>query len=419
MSEEKKTVDAMEFGEMPDSKGYFGKYGGQVLPPHLIAILNEIDDSYENLSKTEAFQTELQQLNADFIGRPSPIFYAKRLSEQIGGARIFLKREDLNHTGAHKINHCLGEALLAKHMGKTKVLAETGAGQHGLALATACALVGIECEIHMGEIDIKKQHPNVTKMKILGCKIVCVTRGTRTLKDAVDSAFEEFVKDPQNFFYAIGSVVGPHPFPRMVRDFQSIVGKEAREQFLQKEGKLPEYVMACVGGGCNAIGIFTAFLHDPHVQLIGVEPAGKGLDTPYHAATLTMGTKGAIHGMNCYNLQDDEGNPLPVYSIASGLDYPGVGPQHCHLKDIGRAQYVAVTDQECLDAFMTLSRVEGIIPALESAHAVAYAMKVAKDFGPESTILVRWCLAAHGNLALAFFLRFLHTIRRFYFGFVD
>jgi len=340
------------------------------------------------LRKTDAFQTELHQLYADFVGRPSPIFFAKRLTEKLGGARIFLKREDLNHTGAHKINHCLGEALLAKYMGKTKVLAETGAGQHGVALATACALVGIECEIHMGEIDVQKEHPNVTKMKILGCNVVPVTRGTRTLKDAVDSAFEEYLRDPQNFFYAIGSVVGPHPFPKMVRDFQSIVGKEAREQFLARENRLPNAIVACVGGGCNAIGIFTAFLRDDGVELIGVEPSGKGLDTPDHAATLTLGKKGAIHGMACYNLQDDEGNPLPVYSIASGLDYPGVGPQHCYLKDIGRAKYVSISDAECLDAFMTLSRTEGIIPALESAHAVAYAMKIAKERPPEETILV-------------------------------
>jgi tryptophan synthase beta chain len=379
---------ATEFLDMPNKEGYFGEYGGQLLPPELVGIMNEIDESYEKLIKTEAFQTELAQLNADFIGRPSPIFYARRLSEQLGGARIFLKREDLNHTGAHKINHCLGEALLAKHMGKTKVLAETGAGQHGVALATACALVGIECEIHMGEIDIEKEHPNVTKMKILGCKVVPVTRGTRTLKDAVDSAFEEYLKDPVNFFYAIGSVVGPHPFPKMVRDFQSIVGREAREQFQDKVGKLPDAIVACVGGGCNAIGIFTAFLDDEFVELIGVEPSGKGLDTPDNAATLTLGKKGAIHGMACYNLQDDEGNPLPVYSIASGLDYPGVGPQHCYLKDVGRAQYVAITDQECLDAFMTLSRVEGIIPALESSHAVAHAMKMAKEMSSDKNILV-------------------------------
>ena len=377
-----------QFLEMPDSNGYFGEYGGQIIPPELKVIMDEINDSYEEVRKTEAFQNELQELYTDYVGRPSPIYFARRLTERQGGARIFLKREDLNHTGAHKINHCLGEALLAKHMGKTKVLAETGAGQHGVALATACALLDLECEIHMGEIDIEKEHPNVTKMKILGCKLVPVSRGTRTLKDAVDSAFEEYLKDPVNYFYAIGSVVGPHPFPKMVRDFQTIVGVEAREQFLTKEGRLPDYLMACVGGGSNAIGLFTAFLDDEDVKMIGVEPAGKGLDTPDHAATLTLGSKGALHGFECYNLQDKEGLPLPVYSIASGLDYPGVGPQHCYLKDIKRVQYETIDDKECLEAFMILSRLEGIIPALESAHAIAYAMKLAKGLSADKTILI-------------------------------
>jgi len=373
---------------LPDKKGYFGEYGGQIIPPPLIEIMNEINDAYDEVIKTESFQNDLQQLYSDYVGRPSPIYYAKRLSEKQGGARIFLKREDLNHTGAHKINHCLGEALLAKHMGKTKVLAETGAGQHGVALATACALIGIECEIHMGEIDIEKEHPNVTKMKILGCKLVPVSRGTKTLKDAVDSAFEEYLKDPVNYLYAIGSVVGPHPFPKIVRDFQSIVGREARQQFLARENRLPDILMACVGGGSNAMGLFTAFLEDEDVRMIGVEPAGKGLDTADNAATLTLGTKGAIHGFECYNLQDKEGNPLPVYSIASGLDYPGVGPQHCYLKDIKRVDYVTIDDRECLDAFMQLSRLEGIIPALESAHAIAHATKIAKDMSSDETILV-------------------------------
>ena len=379
---------AQQFLEMPDAHGYFGEYGGQIIPPELKQIMDEINASYEQVRQSAAFREELQSLYTDYVGRPSPLYYARRLSEQQGGARIFLKREDLNHTGAHKINHCLGEALLAKHMGKTKVLAETGAGQHGVALATACALVGIDCEIHMGEVDIRKEHPNVTKMKILGCRLVPVTRGTRTLKDAVDSAFEEYLKDPDNFFYAIGSVVGPHPFPRMVRDFQSIVGREAREQFLAREGRLPDYVTACVGGGSNAIGLFTAFLEDEGVQLVGVEPAGKGLEGDQHAATLTLGRKGAIHGFKCYNLQDDQGEPLPVYSIASGLDYPGVGPQHCYLKDIGRVSYVAVDDRACLDAFMTLSRLEGLIPALESAHAVAWAAEQAARLSTEQSILV-------------------------------
>lgn len=379
---------SIDYAAMPDENGFFGEYGGQVIPPELKAVMDDIDRAYEEVRQTTGFQEELASLYADYVGRPSPLFHARRLSEQQGGAQIFLKREDLNHTGAHKINHCLGEALLARFMGKTKVLAETGAGQHGVALATACSLVGIECEIHMGEIDIEKEYPNVTKMKILGCKLVPVSRGTRTLKDAVDSAFEEYLKDPQHFFYAIGSVVGPHPFPKMVRDFQTVVGKEARAQFLEKQGKLPDVIMACVGGGSNAIGLFTEFLPDEDVRIIGVEAAGKGLDTPDHAATLTKGVKGAIHGFKCYNLQDEEGNPLAVYSIASGLDYPGVGPQHCYLKDLERVEYATADDQECLDAFINLSRTEGIIPALESAHAIAYACKLAREMSPQQAILV-------------------------------
>ncbi len=379
---------SLDFLPMPDEKGYFGEYGGQVIPPQLKQVMDDINDAYEKVSQTDEFIQELAALNADYAGRPSPIYFARRLSEKCGGAGIYFKREDLNHTGAHKINHCLGEALLARYMGKTKVLAETGAGQHGVALATACALVGIDCEIHMGEIDIQKEHPNVTKMKILGCKLVPVSRGTRTLKDAVDSAFEEYLNDPVNYFYAIGSVVGPHPFPKMVRDFQKVVGVEARQQFLDKKGRLPDIITACVGGGSNAIGLFTAFLQDENVKIVGVEPAGKGLDTDEHAATLTLGTKGSIHGFECYNLQDDQGNPLPVYSIASGLDYPGVGPQHCYLKDIQRVEYETADDKECLDAFMTLSRLEGIIPALESAHAIAYAMRTAATMNSDQSILV-------------------------------
>ena len=373
---------------MPDENGYFGEYGGQFIPPELKSVMDEITAAYLEIRDSAAFQDELRELQSTYIGRPSPLFYARRLSEHLGGARIFLKREDLNHTGAHKINHCIGEALLAKHMGKKKVLAETGAGQHGVALATACALVGIPCEIHMGQVDIEKEHPNVTKMKILGCDLVPVTRGTATLKDAVDSAFESYLKDPVNSIYAIGSVVGPHPFPMMVRDFQQVVGEEAREQFLALEGRLPTRITACVGGGSNAMGLFTAFLDDEDVQIVGVEPAGHGLNTPDHAATLTLGQPGVLHGFRCYNLQDAQGNPLPVYSIASGLDYPGVGPQHCFLKDIKRVEYATATDQECLDAFMTLSRMEGIIPALESAHAVAYAMREAPAMDKEDTILV-------------------------------
>ncbi len=381
-------MSKFDFSPMPDANGYFGEYGGQLIPPELKVVMDEINTAYEEIRQKPEFQQELADLFADYVGRPSPIFYARRLSEQLGGARIFLKREDLNHTGAHKINHCLGEALLAKYMGKTKVIAETGAGQHGVALATACALVGIPCEIHMGQVDIEKEHPNVVKMKILGCTLVPVTRGTATLKDAVDSAFEEYLKDPKNFIYAIGSVVGPHPFPKMVRDFQSIIGTEARQQFQQREGKLPEYVTACVGGGSNAIGMFTAFLDDENVNLVGVEPAGYGLDTDKHSATMSLGKPGEIHGMKCYVLEQEDGTPMPVHSIASGLDYPGVGPQHSYLKDLGRVQYDTATDDECLNAFMTLSRVEGIIPALESSHAVAWAIRTAPTLDKDQCILV-------------------------------
>ncbi len=377
-----------KFDPMPDDNGFFGEYGGQIIPPELKAVMDEIDSAYEEIRQTAHFQQELSELFANYVGRPSPIYHAKRLSEQLGGAQIHLKREDLNHTGAHKINHCLGEALLAKHMGKTKVIAETGAGQHGVALATACALVGIPCEIHMGQVDIEKEHPNVTKMKILGCKLVPVTQGTATLKDAVDSAFVEYLKDPVNYLYAIGSVVGPHPFPKMVRDFQSIIGREAREQFMNQQGKLPDYITACVGGGSNAMGLFTEFLNDDSVNIVGVEPAGKGLDTSKHSATLTLGKPSELHGMKCYLLQQDDGQPMPVHSIASGLDYPGVGPQHSYLKDLGRVTYETASDDECLNAFMTLSQVEGIIPALESAHAVAWAIRTAPTLSKDQTILV-------------------------------
>ena len=378
-----------EFAAMPDAQGFFGPYGGQYVPPELKQAMDDINRAYEEIRQRADFQEELASLFADYVGRPSPIFHARRLSSQLGGAQIHLKREDLNHTGAHKINHCLGEALLAKFMSKQKVIAETGAGQHGVALATACALVGIPCEIHMGQVDIKKEHPNVTKMKILGCKLVPVTRGAATLKEAVDSAFAEYLKDPHNYIYAIGSVVGPHPFPKMVRDFQAIIGNEAREQFLSRHGRLPDYVSACVGGGSNAMGMFTAFLADEAVNLVGVEPAGEGLEREgRHSATLSKGKPGQLHGMACYVLEDAQGQPAAVHSIASGLDYPGVGPQHSYLKDIGRVSYQTATDQECLEAFMTLSRVEGIIPALESAHAVAWAMRVAPSLPADQHILV-------------------------------
>jgi tryptophan synthase beta chain len=371
----------------PDSNGYFGTYGGQVLPPELKQVMDDIYAAYLEIKDSADFKAELLDLQIHYVGRPSPVYFCRRLTEQLGGAEIYLKREDLNHTGAHKINHCLGEALLAKKMGKTKILAETGAGQHGVALAAACALVGIKCEIHMGEVDIEKQAPNVIRMKLMGAEVIPVSRGTKTLKDAVDSAFEEYLSDPKNFFYAIGSVVGPHPFPQMVRDFQQVVGIEARAQFQEMTGELPNMLIACVGGGSNAMGLFTAFLKDEQVELVGVEPAGLGLDTNDHAATLTLGKPGVLHGMNCYVLQDEAGEALPVYSIASGLDYPGVGPQHSFLKDIGRVTYETATDQECLDAFMLLSRTEGIIPALESAHAVAHAIRIAPQMAGKRILI--------------------------------
>ncbi|MBU0983617.1 MAG: tryptophan synthase subunit beta [candidate division Zixibacteria bacterium] len=372
----------------PDNDGFFGTYGGRYVPEPLIAVLDEISRAYQTYKNDDAFKRELADLYKHYVGRPSPIFHARRLTGHCGGAQIFLKREDLNHTGAHKINHCLGEALLAKRMGKKKIIAETGAGQHGVALATAAALVGLECDIYMGEVDIEKEHPNVVRMGILGARVVPVAAGQRTLKEAVDAALMAYVQDPITQFYGIGSVVGPHPFPMMVRDFQQVVGEEAREQFLDMTGRLPDNLIACVGGGSNAIGLFTAFLDDENVAMFGVEPAGLSFKVGEHAATLTMGTPGVIHGFRCHLLQDEDGEPLPVYSCASGLDYPGVGPQHSFLKEIGRVTYETINDKEAIDAFFALSRIEGIIPALESSHAVAFAMKVAALLESDKTILV-------------------------------
>ena len=383
-----------------DKNGFFGEYGGSFVPEVLAKELDEIARKYEELRKEPEFIKELDELNRTYTGRPSPVYHAKRLSMAAGGAEIFLKREDLNHTGAHKINHALGEVLLAKHLGKKKVIAETGAGQHGVALATAAALLGLKCDIYMGEIDVRKEAPNVLRMKILGARVISVTDGTRTLKDAVDAAFKAYLNDPVNQIYCIGSVVGPHPFPSMVRDFQSIVGREAREQFLSSEGKLPDAVVACVGGGSNAMGIFSGFLDDESVKLYGVEPAGRGLETPYHAASITKGKKGILHGFKCYFLQDEDGQPLPVYSIASGLDYPGVGPQHCLLHDVGRVSYETTNDREAVEAFYALSRLEGIIPALESSHAVAYAVKLASILGKGKNILVN--LSGRGDKDIDF-----------------
>jgi len=370
----------------PNAEGYFGDFGGAFLPPELEPHFAEINQAYLTLGRSADFLNELNYIRKHYQGRPTPICYAHNLSRDVG-AHIYLKREDLNHSGAHKLNHCMAEALLAKHMGKTKLIAETGAGQHGVALATAAAYFGMACEIHMGEIDIAKEAPNVTRMKLLGATVVPVSFGGRSLKEAVDSAFQSYVPQADTALFAIGSVVGPHPFPMMVRNFQSVVGHEARQQYLEMVGELPDQVGACVGGGSNAMGLFSGFIEDQTVTLNGVEPLGKGTKPGEHSATMTYGKPGMIHGFKCLLLSDDEGNPAAVHSIASGLDYPGVGPEHSHLKTAGKVQYHGVTDAETLDAFYKLSRREGIIPALESAHAVAWAMKHGQQ-NPGTTLLI-------------------------------
>lgn len=362
--------------DYPDKRGYFGEYGGAFLPPELIPAFEEITEAYETICHSAQFISELRRIRREFQGRPTPVYHCERLSRELGTTQIYLKREDLNHTGAHKLNHCMGEGLLAKYMGKKKLIAETGAGQHGVALATAAAFFGLECEIHMGEVDIAKQAPNVARMKLLGARVVPVTHGLKTLKEAVDSAFEAYMKQYKDAIYCIGSVVGPHPFPMMVRDFQKVVGDEAREQFLDMTGFLPDALVAAVGGGSNAMGIFTAFLNDP-VQIYGVEPLGRGTTLGDHAASLTYGEKGILHGFESIMLKDETGGPAPVYSVASGLDYPSTGPEHAFLRDAGRVQYDVISDDEAIDAFFRLSRLEGIIPAVESSHAVAYAIKLA------------------------------------------
>ncbi|SEG86224.1 tryptophan synthase subunit beta [Marinobacterium lutimaris] len=372
--------------QYPNQDGYFGDFGGAFLPPELESQFAEINRAYLALGRSADFLNELRYIRKHYQGRPTPVSYARNLSRETG-AQIYLKREDLNHSGAHKLNHCMAEALLAKHMGKTKLIAETGAGQHGVALATAAAYFGMECEIHMGEIDIAKEAPNVTRMKLLGAEVVPVGFGGRSLKEAVDSAFQSYLGQAETALFAIGSVVGPHPFPLMVRDFQSVIGTEAREQFLELVGELPDQVGACLGGGSNAMGIFSGFIDDEGVSLNGVEPLGKGTKLGEHSATMTFGKPGMIHGFKCLLLSDEEGNPAPVHSIASGLDYPGVGPEHSFLKTSGRVNYHAISDDETLDAFYKLSRMEGIIPALESAHAVAWAMKHGRE-NPGETILI-------------------------------
>ena len=384
----------------PDINGYFGKFGGSFIPPILEKPFADITKAYLELKNSPEFIEELKYVRKHYQGRPTPISYAKNLTEFCGGAKIYLKREDLNHTGAHKLNHCMAEVILAKYLGKKKVIAETGAGQHGVALATAAAYFGLECEIHMGEVDIKKEHPNVVRMKILGAKVVPATHGLKTLKEAVDSAFEAYLADTKNSIYCIGSVVGPHPFPMMVRDFQSIIGLEAREQFLEHENKLPDVVTACVGGGSNAMGIFAGFIDDKQVELYGVEPMGKGDKIGEHSASLTYGEEGIMHGFNSIMLKDDKGEPAPVHSIGSGIDYPSVGPEHAFLKESGRTKVGLCNDNEAVDAFYKLSQLEGIIPALESAHAVAFAIKLARTLPKDKTILVN--LSGRGDKDIDF-----------------
>ena len=370
----------------PDQNGYFGRYGGAYVSDELKKAMKEITEAYFTICKSRKFISELRRIRTEFQGRPTPISHLERLSAKLGNVQLYVKREDLNHTGAHKLNHCMGEALLAKYMGKKKVIAETGAGQHGVALATAAAYFGLECDIYMGAVDIKKQAPNVARMKILGANVIEVTEGLATLKEAVDAAFAAYAKDYQNCIYCIGSVVGPHPFPMMVRDFQSVVGIEAREQFTGMTGELPDAIVACVGGGSNSAGFFAGFLNDP-VDIYGVEPLGRGTKLGDHAASLQYGTEGVMHGFNSIMLKDENGDPAPVYSIASGLDYPSSGPEHAFLHDLGRVKYDVVDDEETLEAFFALSRMEGIIPAIESAHAVAYGMKLAKTMGKGSVLI--------------------------------
>ena len=374
------------FKNYPDKDGYFGKYGGCYISEELKQAMAEITEAYFTICKSSKFISELRRIRKDFQGRPTPISHLERLSGSLGNVQLYAKREDLNHTGAHKLNHCMGEALLAKYMGKKKIIAETGAGQHGVALATAAAYFGLKCDIYMGSVDIKKQAPNVARMKILGANVVEVKEGLQTLKEAVDAAFAAYANEYKDAIYCIGSVLGPHPFPMMVRDFQSVVGIEAREQFVGMTGELPDAVVACVGGGSNAMGIFSGFLNDP-VDIYGVEPLGRGEKLGDHAASLKYGTEGIMHGFNSIMLKGEDGEPAPVYSVASGLDYPSSGPEHAFLQEIGRVKYDVINDEETLDAFYKLSRLEGIIPAIESAHAVAYAMKLAKEMGRGSVLI--------------------------------
>ena len=379
----------------PDSKGHFGAYGGRFVAETLMPLVLDLERAYEEAKYDPAFQAELSGMLKHYVGRESPLYFAERLTDHLGGAKIYLKREDLNHTGAHKINNCLGQILLARRMGKTRIIAETGAGQHGVATATVAARFGLPCIVYMGEVDIERQKPNVFRMKLLGAEVRPVKSGSRTLKDAMNEALRDWVANVHDTFYIIGSAAGPHPYPQMVRDFQTVIGNETRAQMMEREKRLPDLVVACVGGGSNAIGMFHPFLDDSAVQIHGVEASGDGLDTERHAATLTKGSPGVLHGARSYLLQDRDGQILEAHSISAGLDYPGVGPEHSWLKDQGRVQYFSASDKDALEAFMLLSKLEGIIPALESAHAIAHVMRVAPQMDKDKLIAV--CLSGRGD----------------------
>ncbi|PEJ58378.1 MULTISPECIES: tryptophan synthase subunit beta [unclassified Bacillus (in: firmicutes)] len=387
---------------LPDVKGHFGMYGGKYIPETLVQAITELEEAYSTIKDDPTFNEEIENLLKDYVGRQTPLYFAENLTKHANGAKIYLKREDLNHTGAHKINNAIGQALLALRMGKRKIVAETGAGQHGVATATVCALLNLDCVIFMGAEDVRRQELNVFRMELLGAKVISVESGSATLKDAVNEALRYWVANVDDTHYLLGSVMGPHPFPMMVRDFQSVIGKETRQQFLEKEGKLPDAVVACIGGGSNAIGMFHPFITDESVKLFGVEAAGHGIDTDKQAASLTKGVPGVLHGALMYLLQDEDGQIQEAHSISAGLDYPGVGPEHCYLKDIDRVKYESITDEEALDAFQLLARLEGIIPALESAHAVAYAIKQAKIMGKDENLII--CLSGRGD-------KDVHTVR--------
>jgi len=374
--------------QLPDATGHFGPYGGRFVPETLMTALQDLEEAYDWAKQDKGFQDELEGLLKNYVGRPTPLYLAESLTRECGGARIYLKREDLAHTGAHKINNALGQALLARHMGKHRIIAETGAGQHGVATATVCALMGMECVVYMGEEDIRRQAMNVFRMRLLGAEVYPVSSGSRTLKDAINEAIRDWVTNVETTFYLIGSAVGPHPYPTIVRDFQAVIGIEARAQALELEGRLPDYAVACVGGGSNAIGLFYPFIEDQGVKLVGVEAGGEGIETGRHAATLVAGKVGVLHGSKSYLLQDEAGQITETHSVSAGLDYPGVGPEHSYLKDIDRATYVSVTDAEALEGFQLLSRTEGILPALEPSHAIAHVRELAASLPKEAFIIV-------------------------------